>query len=55
MTARYRYTWRNNTKRATLYGRVCAVLCWLPRWRSAVVEFDGGQRECVDRYALRRV
>jgi len=49
----YRYHWRNNSKRATLYGRTCRVLCRLSR-NSAVVEFDGGQREVVSRNALRR-
>jgi hypothetical protein len=51
----YRYVWGNNTKRATLKGRVCHVLA-RGAMNSAMVQFcDTGQRECVSRNALRRV
>jgi len=50
----YRYCWRNNPKRATLYGRICMVLC-RGKMNSVLVEFqDDGQREIVSRNALRR-
>ena len=50
----YRYGWRNNSKRATLYGRMCRVVC-RGRMNSALVEFaDNGQREVISRNALRR-
>ncbi len=51
----YRYCWRNNEKRAQLFGRLCRVL-WRCARNSAVVQFvDNGQRECVSRNALRKV
>lgn len=50
---RYTYSWNNNEKRKTLYGRACRVIV---RWRnSRLVEFDdNGQREVVSGNALRR-
>jgi hypothetical protein len=48
----YHYTWRNNPKRATLYGRLCKVLA-RGKMNSALVEFENGQREIVSRNALR--
>jgi hypothetical protein len=50
---KYIYTWGNNSKRLTLKGRVCFILKRLSM-NSALVEFDGGQREVVSRNALRR-
>lgn len=49
----YRYGWKNNAKRAGLFGRRCRVLA-RGRLRSVLVEFDDGRREITDRYALRR-
>lgn len=50
----YIYGWRNNSKRATLYGRECVVRVRLPM-NSALVEFiDNGQREVISRNALRK-
>lgn len=49
----YRYAWRNNEKRATLYGRRCVVIC-RGKMNSAMVEFENGQREVVSRSALRK-
>jgi len=54
MVYRYRYVWKNNVKRARLYGRCCRVVARLSM-NSAVVEFEGGQREVISRSALRRV
>jgi hypothetical protein len=49
----YRYTWGNNTKRATLKDRRCRVLM-SGRFGSCLVEFvDDGRREIVARRALR--
>jgi len=50
----YRYRWKNNSKRATLYGRKCRVLVRLPM-NSAVVEFEDGQVEVISRNALEKV
>ena len=49
----YLYTWRNNSKRETLYGRTCRVLC-RGRMNSCRVEFENGQREVISRNALRK-
>jgi hypothetical protein len=50
----YRYCWRNNLKRETLYGRRCRVIV-RGRANSALVEFEDGQREIVSRNAIRKV
>ena len=50
----YVYRWRNNPKRATLYGRKCRVLA-RGSLNSALVEFENGQREVVSRNALRHL
>ena len=50
----YVYTWRNNEKRATLYGRLCRVI-YRGRPNSALVEFENGQREIISRNAIRRI
>jgi len=50
----YVYVWKNNSKRAVLYGLRCRVVARLAQ-NSAIVEFDNGQRECVSRNALRKV
>jgi len=50
----YTYAWGNNSKRATLKGRVCRVLARLKK-NSIVIEFvDNEQREVVSRNAIRR-
>ena len=49
----YRYAWRNNPKRATLYGRRCRLLA-VGALGSALVIFENGQLEVVSRRALRR-
>jgi hypothetical protein len=49
------YAWRNNEKRATLYGRKCRILARTPNRRSLVIEFEDGQREIVSRRAVRRI
>jgi hypothetical protein len=54
MAVNYIFVWRNNSKRATLYGRRCRVLV-RGAMNSALVEFENGQREIVSRNALRRI
>lgn len=49
----YRYAWGNNEKRATMKNRKCRVIV-RGKMNSALVEFEGGQREVVSRNALRR-
>ena len=50
----YRFCWGNNSKRETMKGRVCRVIC-RGAMNSAMIEFtDNGQREVVSRNALRR-
>lgn len=49
----YRYVWGNNSKRATMKGRICKVL-WRGGMNSAHIEFvDNGQKEVISRNALR--
>jgi hypothetical protein len=51
----YRFKWRNNSKRETLYGRIFKVIARGPA-NSALVEFvDNGQREVISRNAMRKV
>jgi hypothetical protein len=51
----YIYSWKNNEKRKSLYGRECIILRRLPM-NSAMVKFiDNGQYEIISRNALRRV
>jgi hypothetical protein len=51
---KYRYSWGNNPKRATLKGRLCRILA-AGKKNSVMVEFEDGQREIVSRRALRKV
>lgn len=51
----YRYPWKNNVKRATMYGRVFRVVA-RGAMNSVLIEFsDNGQREVTSRNALRKV
>lgn len=54
MTTYYYYAWRNNSKRAALYKRPFRVLA-RGSMNSALVEFDGGQREIISRNAIRKM
>ncbi len=49
----YRYAWKNNAKRAEMFGKRCMIVKCLAL-HSALIEFENGQREVVDRWALRR-
>jgi hypothetical protein len=50
----YRYCWKNNDKRLTLYNRLCRVIV-RGKANSALVEFFDFTREVVSRNALRKV
>lgn len=50
----YRYCWKNNSKRLTLYNRLCKVI-YRGKMNSALKEFiDNNQREVVSRNSLRK-
>jgi hypothetical protein len=48
------YAWKNNKKRARLYGRSCRIVCRSTRFNSVLVEFENGQRECVSFNAMQK-
>jgi hypothetical protein len=51
----YRYTWKNNEKRAMLYGRDCIIEAHGKK-NSVLIKFvDNGQQEIVSRHALKKV
>ena len=51
----YKFNWRNNSKRAALFGRLCRIVHG-GGMNSILIEFmDTGQREVVSRRALRKV
>lgn len=54
VTFPYRFAWKNNEVRATLYNRRCRVIC-RGTMNSALIEFENGERRVVSRNALRRV
>ena len=49
----YYYAWKNNPKRATLYGRRLRILV-RGKMNSVLVEFENGQREVVSGNAIRK-
>ncbi len=52
----YKYCWGNNLKRKTMKGRICRVIIRARKMNSCMIEFnDNGQRECVSRYAVRKI
>jgi len=51
---KYLYAWANNPKRAAMKGRVCTVIA-RGKMNSVGVQFWNGQRECVSRFALRKL
>ena len=50
----YVYVWRNNERRAELYGRRCRIVV-SGTFGTVLVEFENGERATVSRRALRRV
>jgi hypothetical protein len=52
---RYRFAWRNNERRAELYGRECRIVA-SGAMRTALIEFlDNGERVTTSQRALRKV
>lgn len=47
------YSWKNNEKRKTLYGRKCRIIKYLSK-NSYIIEFLNGQREVVSRYSVKK-
>jgi hypothetical protein len=50
----YHYAWRNNAKRATMYGKRLRIIRRYAM-NSAFVEFEDGSREVISRNAIRRI
>jgi hypothetical protein len=50
----YVYVWRNNARRATLYGRRCRLIA-TGAMGTVLVEFEDGERVTTSRRALRRL
>lgn len=51
----YRYVWKNNEKRQTMFMRRCRVIA-RGKMNSVRIKFyDDGQEEIVSRYSLRRL
>jgi hypothetical protein len=52
----YKFCWGNNSKRQTMKGRICRVICRAKKMNSCGIQFiDNGQLECVSRNSLRKV
>ena len=47
------YSWKNNEKRKTLFGRVCKIIAYGKK-NSIQIEFENGQREITSRYAVKK-
>jgi hypothetical protein len=47
------YAWRNNERRAALYGRRCRIVA-AGRMGTVLVEFENGERVTTSHRALRR-
>lgn len=51
----YKYKWKNNEKRKTLYGRMCIILK-VGKKNSILIEFiDNNQKEVVSRNSLQYI
>lgn len=48
------YRWRNNPRRAELYGRRCRILV-SGKLGTVLVQFENGERVTTSRRALRRI
>jgi len=52
----YIYAWKNNEKRAQLFGRKLEVLRRTKKMNSCIVRFiDNGQKEVISRSELRKL
>jgi hypothetical protein len=49
----YVYRWRNNAKRATLYGRRCRIVA-RGKMNTVLVEFENGERVTTSGNALKK-
>ena len=50
----YKYNWKNNEKRKTLFNRLCRIVTKGNK-NSICIEFEDGNREITSRYALKEV
>lgn len=50
----YRYVWKNNPKRAALWGRTCKIIA-RGEMNSRMIEFLDGGREVVSGNSLRKI
>lgn len=50
----HRYAWRNNSRRAELFGRHCRIVV-VGKLGSVLLEFENGERVVTSRRALRRL
>lgn len=48
------YRWKNNPKRAHLFGRACRILAHGSSMHSVLVEFENGERVITSRRAVGR-
>lgn len=51
---KYKFNWKNNSKRETLYGRICKVIA-RGKKNSICIEFEDGQKEIVSRYSIKKI
>lgn len=52
----YRYRWGTNKKQRAMKNRTCRVIIRARKMNSCMIEFiDNGQRECVSRFAVRKI
>lgn len=49
----YRFGWKNNERRAQLYGRTCRMIC-RGTMNSCLLEFENGERVVTSRNAIRK-
>lgn len=48
------FAWRNNERRAELYGRRCRIVARGSTMHSVLVEFENGERVVTSRRAIRK-
>ena len=48
------YSWKNNPKRALMYGRACRIVS-RGKMGSLLIEFANGQKEITSRRAIRKM
>lgn len=50
----YRFYWKNDAKRACLFGKRCRIVSEGSRLRSILIEFEDGYRMVTSQRAIRR-